>query len=87
MMSFPANVSASSAYSWQIPAGKYDITADFASMKMVAMEAGYSSVEAIETEDSAPAVYYNLQGVRVDNPSNGLYIKVTGKRVEKVFVR
>ena len=87
MMSFPANVSASSAYSWQIPAGKYDITADFASMKMVAMEAGYSSVEAIETEDSATAVYYNLQGVRVDNPSNGLYIKVTGKKVEKVFVR
>ncbi|MDE6271973.1 MAG: starch-binding protein [Muribaculaceae bacterium] len=43
-------------------------------------------VDAIEIADEAP-VYFNLQGVRVDNPGAGLYIKVTGKKVEKVIIR
>ena len=46
-----------------------------------------TGIEAIETEDAAPAVYYNLQGVRVENPANGLYIRVNGKKAEKVFIR
>ena len=32
------------------------------------------------------AVYYNLQGVRVENPSNGLYIKKQGNKVTKVVL-
>lgn len=32
-------------------------------------------------------VYYNMQGVRVDNPESGLYIKVTGTKSEKVYIR
>lgn len=40
------------------------------------------------TDDAgAPAVYYNLQGVRVDNPSDGIYIRIQGKSVSKVLVR
>lgn len=35
-------------------------------------------------EDAEP-VYYNLQGVRVENPTRGLYIKVTGSKSEKVM--
>ena len=46
-----------------------------------------TGIEAIEAEDDAPAVYYNLQGVRVENPANGLYIRVNGKKAEKVFIR
>ena len=46
-----------------------------------------TGIEAIEAEDAAPAVYYNLQGVRVENPANGLYIRVNGKKAEKVFIR
>ncbi|MDE5828562.1 MAG: Ig-like domain-containing protein [Duncaniella sp.] len=46
---------------------------------------GIESVEAAPTE--APAVYYNLQGQRVDNPSAGLYIKVSGNDVRKVVVK
>ena len=46
------------------------------------------SVESIEAVDNdAPVVYYNLQGVRVDNPSNGLYIRVQGKKASKVLVK
>ncbi len=43
----------------------------------------------IVTDDDveAPAVYYNLSGARVDNPSTGLYIVVRGSRVSKEYVR
>lgn len=47
-----------------------------------------SAVSDIIAEDAdAPVVYYNLQGVRVANPSNGLYIRVQGKKATKVLVR
>ena len=38
-------------------------------------------------DENAPAVYYNLQGVRVDNPAKGLYIKVQGNKTTKVLVK
>lgn len=36
---------------------------------------------------NAPAEYVNLQGVRIDNPTNGLYIRRQGNNVEKVIIR
>ena len=49
---------------------------------------GLSGVNDVIAEDAdAPVVYYNLQGVRVDNPANGLYIRVQGKKATKVLVR
>ena len=47
-------------------------------------ETKQDSIEAIEAE-AAEAVYYNLQGVRVANPENGIFIKVAGNKVEKVI--
>lgn len=48
---------------------------------------GIESIAA-DTEVDAPAVWYTLQGVRVNNPSQpGIYVKVTGKKAEKVLVR
>lgn len=45
-----------------------------------------SSVDAIEIEAAdAPVEYYNLQGVRVANPENGLYIMRQGDKVTKVI--
>lgn len=42
--------------------------------------------EIVEDTDNGPAVYYNLQGVRVDNPTAGnIYIKVTRKGSEKIL--
>ena len=47
-----------------------------------------SGVNDIVAEDSnAPVEYYNLQGVRVANPENGLYIRVQGKKATKVLVK
>lgn len=46
-----------------------------------------SGVENISTEDAnQPAEYFNLQGVRVDNPENGLYICRRGNTTTKVLV-
>lgn len=43
------------------------------------------AVEIVAVEN-APAVYYNLQGVRVANPTNGIYVKVAGNKATKVLV-
>lgn len=48
---------------------------------------GIDGIEADEA-DEASAVYYNLQGVRVnrDNLSTGIYIRKAGKKVTKVLI-
>lgn len=43
-------------------------------------------ISEIEAED-AEAVYYNLQGVEVANPANGVYIVRRGSKVTKEFIR
>ena len=43
------------------------------------------AVEGIDADNDAAPVYYNLQGVRVDNPSKGLYIVVKGNKATKVI--
>ena len=51
-------------------------------------EGGFTGVSDITVDDAnAPVLYYNLQGVRVDNPQNGLYIRVQGKKATKVAIR
>ncbi len=57
-----------------------DLTADFT------VTVDNAGVEGIEADENVPAVYYNLQGIRVENPENGLFIKKAGSKVEKVFV-
>ncbi len=38
-------------------------------------------------DSNIPPVYYNLQGIRVDNPSSGLYIERRGNRASKVIIK
>lgn len=44
-----------------------------------------SGVDGIADEDTAPA-YFNLHGVRVDNPEKGIFIKRQGAKAEKVML-
>ena len=44
---------------------------------------GTTAIESVETESAAPAVYYDLSGRRVQNPTKGIYI-VNGR---KVFIK
>ena len=46
-----------------------------------------TAVEQIEVEANAPVRYYNLQGVEVANPGNGLYIRVKGNKAAKVIIK
>ncbi len=48
---------------------------------------GQSGVEGVNAADNAPAEYFNLQGVRVANPENGLYIRRQGGKATKVYVK
>lgn len=79
---YAAGVNASSAPSWKIAAGnKYAFTFNYPEMTLTVTKT--SGVEAIEAEDGN-AVYYNLQGVRVDNPENGIFIRVANGKSVKV---
>lgn len=44
-----------------------------------------TGVEEVDADNTADAVYYNMQGVRVDNPGKGVYIEVRGGKASKVM--
>lgn len=44
------------------------------------------AVEVIEVANEAP-VYFNLQGVRVANPANGIYVKVVNGKAVKAVIK
>lgn len=44
-------------------------------------------VEADDADENAPVEYFNLQGVKVEKPENGIFIKRQGKKVEKVIIQ
>ncbi len=68
-----------------VEAGKeYTVTIDLVNNTITIKEA--SGVEGIEVE-AGEAVYYNLQGVKVANPENGVFIKVQGNKASKVLVK
>lgn len=44
-----------------------------------------TAIEKVEAENNAPAEYYDMQGVKIENPINGVYIKKQGATVTKVI--
>ena len=46
-----------------------------------------TGITNIEADTNAPVEYFNLQGVRVENPENGLYIRRQGNKVSKVIIK
>ena len=49
---------------------------------------GSSAIEDIFSEEvEAPAEYYNLQGMKVANPTGGIFIKVQGNKVTKEYIK
>lgn len=65
--------------------GAYDITWDLDEYILTLKPAGQDAVAGIAV-DEVEAVYYNLQGVKVANPANGIFVKVMGKKAVKVAV-
>lgn len=46
-----------------------------------------AGIDEVGADNNASVEYYNLQGVRVDNPANGLYIKRHGAKAEKIYIK
>ena len=81
---FAAGVNASAANSWKLKAGKYVFTIDFEKGVVRVEPKTSTGVENISAEGEAAAEYYNLQGVRVANPANGVFIRVANGKAVKV---
>lgn len=64
------------------PANHYNMYFD--NIKLEALASTPTGVDAIETADDAEREYYNLQGIRVENPGHGVYIVRQGTNVFKV---
>ena len=45
-----------------------------------------TSVELVDSENNAPIEYFNMQGVKTENPTNGVYIKKQGSKITKVII-
>lgn len=41
----------------------------------------------LEDESYTPVQYYNLQGIKVENPDNGFFIKHAGNKITKVYIK
>ena len=67
------------------PAQYWNPFADFKLEMLV--EGGDSAVEGIAVDEDAAPVYYNLQGVRVANPSNGIFIVKKGNQTTKQVIK
>lgn len=54
----------------------------------VTLKDDFEAVENVAVDnENAPVEYFNLQGVRVANPENGLFIRRQGSKVSKVIIR
>jgi predicted nucleic acid-binding Zn finger protein len=63
----------SRAYGWR----------DF--LNIVEMSAGIDDI--VSDQGNKPTEYYNLNGMRVNNPHNGIYIKRQDSKAEKVLIK
>ncbi len=67
---------------WQIGGEPVEMTA-----KIILPAGATVGIESMEVDTKAPVEYFNLQGVKVQNPAKGIYIRRQGKNVEKVYIK
>lgn len=77
---FVATRSGARAYALKQPAREVTTPA-----QMLMVSEYTSGITEISNEDAATE-YYNLQGIRVDNPGNGVYIRKRGANVDKIVI-
>lgn len=66
--------------------GTYTIAANTL-INSISIKKEVSSGATVVATDNAPAAYYTLDGVKVNNPAKGLYIVKQGSRVSKVILK
>lgn len=60
-------------------------TQSFFVFEVPSTDAGVDSINA--TDEEKPVEYYNLQGIQVANPVNGIYIRRQGNKSTKVMIK
>ncbi len=80
--------SADHSNSWNVEEeGDYRLAFDLNNWTLaVSSTTGINGIEP-DTDEDAAVEYYNLQGVRVYDPANGLYLKRQGEKVSKVIIK
>lgn len=73
-----------SAVTFEVPAEGTNTYIKAISVSCAKILSGVADIEA--ADDNAPVEYFNLQGIRVENPANGLYIRRQGSKVSKVIL-
>lgn len=58
----------------------------YGSEQAVDLETGVEGV-VVSDDCEAPVEYYNLNGIRVSNPENGIFVRRQGSKVSKVLVK
>ncbi len=66
----------SNTFTFALPAGK----------ALVELAKEGAGISGISTDAQAPVEYFNLQGIRVDNPRNGIFIRRQGSASQKVVL-
>lgn len=81
-----------------VEAGKYDVTGVVAIRNLNGSPVAklfVTNITKSETDsalligagdNAAPVEYYNLQGIRIDNPANGIYIRRQGSKAQKIVL-
>ncbi len=67
---------------WTVGGQPVEMTA-----KVILPDGALVGIEAAELNPNAPVEYFNLQGIKVQNPGRGLYIRRQGQNVEKVYIK
>ena len=68
--------------------GKFLITSPWMYFRNI-QEIDFAGIDGVESDEcgDAPVEYYNLQGIRVENPESGLYIRRQGNKSTKVYIK
>ena len=75
-------------HKWNITeAGPYRITANVADMTISFVKDPSAGISSVETGKDAPAEYFTLSGVKVTNPTAGVYVKRQGGKSVKVVLK
>lgn len=69
--------------------GKYNVRFDSNTGELTLTQdpGGETGVEEMVVETEAPVEYFNMQGMRVENPENGVFIRRQGNKATKVRVK
>ena len=68
-------------------AGAFEVTiSDSGEVLLIVSEGEYSGVADITINENKSVEYFTVQGVKVENPNNGIFIKRQGNKVSKVIL-